>query len=264
MKPRLKKEEKLTSIDKALYTVSVLCTNAGRGISLQELSRNLEFNKSTTHRILDTLKDHGFARQDLESKKYKPGLKIVDLGEQVLEGIDIRKEAHDKLRKLADQINEVVHLGIIEAGKVVYLDKFDPPERAFQIYSSVGKQAPIHCTGLGKALLAFLPRDTSERILEQQELDKYTPQTVTSSSKLKEELEEIRESGYAFDNKEHEKEVRCVAAPIKDHNGESKAAISIAVPSYRTSLDDLKDYIPELKEAAHRISDKLGHKKQIL
>ena len=258
------KKENLTSIGKALYIIKFLSKKGGGGLSLKEVSSGLGFNKSTTHRILDTLQDHGYARQDKESKEYKPGLRLVEIGEKVLEDIDIRKEAHPELRKLADKTNEVVHLGIIESGKVVYLDKFDPPERTFQIYSSVGKQAPVHCTGLGKALLAFLSTRRRNKILEQQELEEHTSQTITSLSKLREELEEIRKLGYAYDNKEHENEVRCLAAPIRNHNGESQAAISISTPSYRTELEDLKGYVPEIKEAANRISDRLGHKKDLL
>lgn len=259
-----KRKEKLTSIDKALYILGSLCTDGSRGVSLKELSRELEFNKSTTHRILKTLQQHGFARQDPESSKYKPGLRIVELGERVLEEVDIRKEAHQELSKLSEQINEVVHLGIIQDGKVVYLDKFNPPERAFHIYSAVGKRAPIHCTGLGKAILAFLPSDRVEKIIKKQELKRYTSQTTTSPSKLREELEEMRETGYAFDNKEHEEEVRCVAVPIRDHKGESKAAISVTVPSFRESLEDLQDYVPEVQETARRISEKLRHGKNVL
>lgn len=259
-----KREENLTSIDKALYTLDFLCTDGSRGVSLKELSCELGFNKSTTYRILKTLREHGFARQDPESRKYKPGLRIVELGERVLEEIDIRKEAHTELRKLSEQINEVVHLGIIEDRKVVYLDKFNPPERVFHIYSAIGKRAPIHCTGLGKAILAFLPSNRVEKIIKELELRRHTSQTITSPSKLREELRGIRETGYAFDNKEHEEEVKCVAVPIMDHKGESKAAISVTVPSFREVLEDLQDYIPEVQETARRISEKLRHGKNIL
>lgn len=260
MKPKTHKKENLTSIDKALYTLDSLCTDGSRGVSLKELSRELGFNKSTTHRILDTLQQHGFARQDPENKKYKPGFRIVELGEQVLENIDLRKEAHEELRKLSDRINEVVHLGSFEGGKIVYLDKFDPPERAFQLYSSIGRRVPVHCTGLGKAILAYLPKERAKKILEEEELQKHTAQTITSPAKLGEELEEIRETGYAFDNKEHEEEVRCIAVPIRNHNGEVKAAISVTAPSYRVDLQELQDYAPKVQETARKISEKLGHK----
>lgn len=252
-------KENLTSIDKAFYVLDSLCNGDSKGHSLKNLSRELGFNKSTTHRILDTLKSHGFARQDEESKKYKPGLRIVELGERVLEGIDIRKEAHQELSRLSDKVNEVVHLGIIEGKEVVYLDKFNPPKRPFQLYSSIGKSAPIHCTGLGKAILAFLSKSRRERLIEEQELQRFTPQTITSSSKLSGELEDIRKSGYAVDNKEHEEEVRCIGVPIKDHGDKARAAISVTVPSFRVDLEELKEYVPETKETARRISKKLRH-----
>lgn len=252
-------EESLTSIDKSFYVLESLCNSDSNGISLKNLSRELGFNKSTTHRILNTLKSHGFARQEEESRKYQPGLRIVELGEQVLEGIDIRKEAHQELSRLSDKVNEVVHLGIIEGEEVVYLDKFNPPERPFQIYSSVGKSAPIHCTGLGKAILAFLPESRRERLIEKQELQRFTPQTITSPSKLSEELEDIRKSGFSVDNKEHEEEVRCIGVPIRDHGDKVRAAISVTVPSFRMNLQELKEYVPEAKETAREISSKLRH-----
>jgi len=252
-------DKNLSSIDKAILVLETLCIEGSEGISLKELSEKLGLHKSTVHRILDTFKNHSLARQEEDNNEYRPGLRIMELGEQALEGVDIRKEAHDELRELSNQLNEVVHLGIIEDGQVVYLDKFNPPQRAFQIYSSIGKRAPVHCTGLGKAILASLPDKEAENIIRKNGLQKFTPQTITSKSEFREELGQIREQGYAFDNKEHEEEVRCIAVPIHNHNREVKAAISVTAPSFRVELGDLEDYASEVKETARLISKKMGH-----
>ncbi|RLC71399.1 MAG: IclR family transcriptional regulator, partial [Chloroflexi bacterium] len=119
--------------------------------------------------------------------------------------------------------------------------------------------APAHCTGLGKAILAFLPKEERRRILKEKGLKAYTSNTITSLSEFEAECERIRERGFALDLGEHEEEIRCVAAPILDHTGYPIAALSVAIPAFRTSQAQLEELGPDVAKAAKQISVKSGY-----
>jgi len=248
------------SVYRALKLLEYVCTSDDhRGVSLSELSERIGLSKPSVYRLLNTLQAFHFVSKEPETGLYRPGPGLIELAQKGLERFEIRSIALPYLEDLQKKTNETVHLAILDSGEVVYLEKRESTQ-TIRMYSAVGRRAPAHCTGLGKAILAFLPKDERRRILKEKGLKAYTSKTITSLFEFEAECERIRERGFAFDLGEHEKEIRCVAAPIFDHRGYPVAALSVAVPAFRTDIDQLKIMGKEVWLTAVRISANLGYK----
>ncbi len=226
-------------------------------MSMSEISEKLDFYPSTIHRILDTLKYGGYVEQDPATQKYRLGLKLLELGMAKLQQIDLVREANPYLRELAKKCDETVHLGILENKNVLYLAK-EETSQAIRMISYVGKTAPLHCTGLGKVLLAYLPLREKNEMLDIIELTRLTEQTITNKKKLEEELDKIEKEGVALDREENEKDVRCIAAPVRNYQGNVIAAVSISSPSYRINEENQNHLKEELVATCRKISSRLG------
>jgi len=226
-------------------------------MSMSEISERLDFYPSTVHRILDTLKFGGYVEQNPNSQKYQLGLKLLELGMAKINQIDLVKEAKPFLRDLAKKCDETVHLAILEDDNVLYLAK-EESSQTIRMISYVGKRAPLHCTGLGKVLLANLPLRDRDKIIDRIELFRLTNNTITDKGKLREELDMIKEKEFALDREENERDVLCIAAPVRDYKGRVVAAVSVSSPIYRLN-NKKQDYIKEaLINTVEGISSRLG------
>jgi IclR family acetate operon transcriptional repressor len=231
------------------------------GLSLGELSEKVELPKGTTHRLLTSLAYFDFIRQNQVTKHYHLGFKLVELGNHLLNHIDLRKEAHSYLVALSDEVQETVHLVVLDQDKALYIDKVDLHSRrgGLQMVSSLGSRVPLHCTAVGKILLAYLPESEAEIIIENINPIQRTNNTITNSSELKQHLKMIRTTGYAIDDEENEEGVRCVAAAIRNEMGEIVAAMSVSGPTTRITIKKIDDSLKSrVAETAMRISRKLG------
>jgi DNA-binding IclR family transcriptional regulator len=170
----------------------------------------------------------------------------------------LRVVARPFLERLRDQTGETVNLIILDDGMGVYIDRIES-SHAVQMVSSIGTREDLHCTGVGKALLAFLPENEIDRIIRQHGLPRKTARTITNPKKLKQHLKEIKEHGYSIDNEEAEEGIRCVGAPIFDNNSAVTASISVAAFAYRWSLDDAKHNAQFVIAAAQQLSAALGN-----
>ncbi|CAM3837238.1 IclR family transcriptional regulator [Aeromicrobium ponti] len=228
-------------------------------LSVKDISSKLGLSKSTVHGIIKTLEYRGYLQQNKDDLKYKLGLKLFELGNRVSHQFDLGKIARPIIKKLVDELQETVHLVVFERGEVIYIEKLDGP-RALRIYSQVGKRAPIHCTGVGKAILAFQEGEEINRLLSNTNLEPYTEYTMTNKEELINHLHFIREQGYSIDDEEIELGLKCVAAPIFDHHQHVIGAISCAAPKVR--MDDVKlaEFIPRIQQAAESISQSMGYK----
>jgi len=150
--------------------------------------------------------------------------------------MDLVKEATPYLKELVNQCNETVHLGVLEEGEVLYIAK-EESSQTIRMISYVGRRAPLHCTALGKVLLAYLAEEKRKKILGQKELLRFTKKTITDRKELEKELNKVKKQGFALDREENEKDVRCIAAPIKSYQGGVIAAISISGPVYRIDIN---------------------------
>ena len=243
-------------LNKTFSVLDILLKN-NAPMSMTEISEELGLYPSTTHRILDTLKYGRFVEQDSSTQKYQLGLKLVELGMARLNQIDLVKEAKPFLKELSKKINETVHLAILEDTEVLYLAK-EESTQTIRMISYVGKRAPLHSTSLGKVLLAFLPSYKRDKILEKIELFKLTGNTITNKQSLIEELNKIKQQGFALDREENEKFVRCIAAPIRDYQGKIIATASITGPSYRINEENQNYLKEELITTCQEISSRLG------
>ena len=250
------KEEKPNYPIKVLnktFSILEILLQHGSAMNMTEISEKLGFYPSTIHRILDTLRHWGYVEQDPKSQKYRLGLKLLELGMAKLHQMDLAREATPYLKELVSKCNETVHLGVLEGGEVLYLAK-EESSQTIRMVSYVGKRALLHCTALGKVLLAYLSAEERKKILEEKVLPRLTENTITDKMELEQELDKVREQGFALDREENEKDVRCVAAPIRNHQGEVIAAISISSPIFRIN----KDVQNNLKEALLKISKKIS------
>lgn len=246
------------SVDRAGDILETLAKNKN-GCGVTEISNILGLHKSTVHRILATLLRKGYVEKDLESGNYKLGIKILLLGASILDRMDLRNIARPYIQDLSNKTKEIVHIAILDEGKAVYIDKVESPNRSIRMYSQVGKRAPLHCTAVGKVLLAGLRDEEVEKILNREGMPRFTSTTITDIQKMKNELSKIRKQGYGLDETEHEEEIRCVAAPIFDRNGKVVASISISVPIIYLTGDRMGELTAEILETAKEISYQLGY-----
>ena len=247
-------------LNKSLSVLELLLQK-GSAMNMTEISERLKIYPSTVHRILDTLKHWGYVEQDSHTQKYRLGLKVLELGMAKLHQMDLVREASPYLKELVNQCNETVHLGVLEEGEVLYLAK-EESSQTIRMISYVGKRAFLHCTALGKILLAYMSEEEREKILEDRELPRLTENTITDKRELEKELDKVREQGFALDREENEKDVRCVAAPIRNHQGKVIAAISISTPIFRIDVNTRNNQKEALLEISKKISKRLGYKEK--
>lgn len=245
------------TLDRALTVLLEVARNGERGLTLAQCSAILGLSKATTHRTLRTLLQREFLRLDEERGLYTLGITNLRLGVQFLERLDVRREALPVLRALAEHAGETVHLGTLSHTVIVYIEKVESPQ-AVRMFSRVGDTMPAYSTGIGKAMLAFLPAGEVEAHLPEV-LEPRTEHTIVDRVALRAELDRTRERGYSKDEVENEEGIRCVGAPVFDHSGRVQAGISIAGPEQRMTSERLALLGPVVREYADRISTALGH-----
>lgn len=218
----------------------------------------LKYNKSTLFRILYNLEYNKYLSKDTYGR-YELGIKIFILGNRISQANKLIKISSPYLRKLSDEVNLTVNMGTLDRLDVVIIDKHDPPS-SIRMIAHIGAIVPAHCTGQGKTLLAFSPKDKVKRIIDANGLRRYTPNTITTMDKLTNELEKIRERGYTIDDSEHEKHIRCVAVPIIDEANQIQAAISVTglILDFQTHKK-IERYAKLLKETRDEIRKKIGY-----
>ncbi|MEN6417511.1 MAG: IclR family transcriptional regulator [Clostridiaceae bacterium] len=214
------------SIERALLLVEALAVEP-REHSLTELSVELGWPKSTVHGVLSTLVQYRYVEQSEETGRYRLGVRFFELGVKVGRMWDIRSIAMPYMQKLNAELGEMVQLCTEDHGEILYLEKLDS-NHLIRIVSEIGGRLPLHCTGLGKAMLAFMPPAKVKQIIREHGLTGYTPNTITSPALLEREMEKIREQGYAIDEGEIMLGLYCVAAPIFDGKGQVKYALSVS------------------------------------
>lgn len=248
------------SVDRAITILETLAQNKGR-CGITELSNATGLHKSTVHRLLSTLMSRGYAEKCKDSDDYKLGMKLLALGNAILERLDIREVAKPYIEELSKKTKEVVHLAILDDGEAVYIDKVESPDHSIRMFSQIGRRGPLHCTAVGKMLLAGLEDSEVEKIMSDKGMHKFTKSTIDNINDLKEELAKIRKNGYAFDEIEHEEGIRCVAAPIYDLSGKIVASISLSGPIIHVTHYRMPELTEEILKTAKDISYQLGFTK---
>jgi len=225
----------------------------GRPVRFANLLESSPFPKATLYRFLQTLTSQGMLEYDPERQTYALGVRLVRLAHAAWTQSSLAPIARPFLDRLSAEIGDTVHLAQMDAGQVLYVDKRNAT-RPVEMYSDAGKVGPLYCTGVGKAMLAFLPETDQARVIKQQSFHHFTPHTLTTSAALRMELNAIRERGYAFDREEHEPGIICIAYPILTERGRVLGALSITRSGHVADLPGLQELAPRLAATAQAIA----------
>lgn len=237
----------------ALLDAVATATPSG-GATLTELAAAVGVHKSSALRLLAPLAEAGLIR--LEAGRHLLGPRTAQLGRGYLDSVDLRALAQPALRRLVEETGESVHLVLPDLPDMVYIDKIDGPGRV-RMNSSVGSRQPAHSTGVGRAYLAFADPADVDAVVEHG-LAARTERTVTEPAAFRAGLSAVRERGYAVDDIENEPDIRCVAAPVFDHDGAVVAAVSVAGLATRVTPDRFERLGEQVVAAGRAVSDQLG------
>lgn len=248
----------LSTLDKGLRVLETLGRDgADRGLTLTELGRLLGMHRTTLFRFLATLRARGYVERDPGTDRYRLGLEVLSLASSLLDGLDVRRLARPVLVALSDATRELVHLAVFDQGYVVTIERIEGKE-PLSLQTGIGARRPAYCTASGKAILAWLAADDVDRVVAAG-MPAVMPRTITSAAALAAELAEVRARGYAVDDEERIAGVRCVAAPVFDHERGVVAAVSIAAPLVRMSWERVRQLGEEVRVAADAVSRRLGY-----
>lgn len=244
-----------STLERALFLLEFIASTDGK-IGVRELAESVNLPKSTTHRILDTLLQTGFVEQDPNTEKYFIGLKAIEIGMSGLRKVDLVETSIPYLKELTLSTSQTAFLAVYNEGEIVYLYKSEGTSSVIT-NANLGTRSPVHCTGLGKAILAYFPLEEVEKIISEKGLKKYTHTTITDSQEFLQELSNIRHTGVAFNNEEHDDGLSSIAAPIFNLTGNVVASISVAGLTNRIS-EDQRNIAMLIKEKGSLISKRLG------
>jgi DNA-binding IclR family transcriptional regulator len=242
---------------KALDLLDVLSQHGS--LSLTELCQALGQPKSSVFRYLVTLEEHDYVRRSPSSEEYSLGIKLIELGRAVTTQFTVHEAAVPFMRRLQDSFRETVNLAILEAGKVVYLEILEGTQ-SIRMAARPGQRDFAHSTAIGKAILAYSPEPEVEGVIKHYGLPALTNSTITTVERLKAELAQVRALGYSVDNVENEMGVRCVGAPIFNHERTAVAALSISGPADRLTGSKVELIGKELVLVTRSISEQLGYR----
>lgn len=240
------------TVAKALDVLD-LVASFGRPVRFSDVLEQSSFPKATLYRLLQTLVGQGMLAFDVDRSSYTMGIRLVRLAHVAWEQSSLAPIARPHLDRLSAQVGETVHLAQLDHAQVLYVDKRNA-RMPIKMYSQAGKVGPAYCTGVGKAMLAYLPKTKLPAILAQQSWHRFTPKTLTSPDALQTELAAIRARGFALDDEEHEAGIICVALPIMTSGGGVLGALSVTSTTSHTNLDALCAYAPLIREIARTIA----------
>jgi IclR family KDG regulon transcriptional repressor len=250
----------LQSLDRALRILEGL---GERQLGVSEIAREQGLTKSTAFRLVSTLKRAGYLQQDGETGRYTLGLRLLDLGQKVARGLDVRRVARPTMFALAERARASVFLAVLFQGRAVNVEQVDSPEPVRVAFDGSELELLPHAIATGKVLLAALSTAERERAVAGLVMRPLTPHTLTTREDVLQELDRVARQGYAVNDQEQVIGVRGVAAPIYDHRGETVAAISAAAPAARLTRDLLPTHATWVRAAADEISRNLGAPRQL-
>src|SRR5689334_4483116 len=243
------------TIERAAFVLS--CFSASEPhLSLNDLAAKLNLNPSTVYRYVTTLQAAGLIERDEERRGYRLGLGVVELAGIVLNHLDVRKEGLDEMDAIRDDTNLIVNLAMLFQGDVLHI-AHSAPSGWPRWKATPGRRAVAHCTALGKVLLANTPWEVVEQTIEERGWRPYTPNSIQDFKRLRTELDQVRDQGYAVDNEERALGIMCIGVPIRDYTGRVVAALSASGPHARLSQQQ-PVVLGRLTEGANRVSVRLG------
>jgi DNA-binding IclR family transcriptional regulator len=233
--------------------------NSRRGLTFAQLARFFDFPKSSVHTLVLTLEREGYLQRDDATGRYMTGRKLVHIAGMTLDGLVVRERAAPVLRALVAETGMTAHLAVLDRNEVTVVAKVDRPG-VHRIATWVGKRMDVHCTSLGKCLIAYLPDEQVDRLISDRGLLRHNEHTIVSPERLKQELARTRAHGYALDDEEEELGGRCIGAPVWDRDGRVVAAVSVAGGTDQINAETLAPISKQVLAAALAISKELGYR----
>ncbi len=246
----------IRSVDRAIDIIECVAAQNGM-LTVDQIVFATGLPKTTAFRVLATLAARRLIERDERTQTYRLGMLALVIGARAMGDLDLRRSARPHLEQLVAETGETVHLSILSDDKALCIDKLDA-SRSMRMASFVGFLDPLHCSGVGKALLAFQDEPTRRHLLGRMQFEPHTPHTITDRVDLMAHINKIRERGYAIDDEEIEEGLRCVAVPVRDHSGAVVAAVSISGPTTRVSEAVVEPLARAVERCALSISRELG------
>ena len=226
---------------------------------IAEISHALEISKNSATRLLATLERRGYVERNPLTDRYQLGLKVLELRQSYLRQGGLLTRARPLLEGLMAESGETVYLALLKKAHIVYAAAVES-NQPVRVVSRVGTRLPAYCTASGKVHLAHLPNAVLDKLYPDNDLQRFTPQTLATKQALLNELQAVAEQGYAVDNEEYDREVRCMAVPVFDHTGNVAAAMSLSGPSFRLPETRVYDeLVPLMLKLSAELSRQLGY-----
>ncbi len=241
----------IQSLARGLFIMD-LVANSEEGVSVTELAEVLGIDKSSVSRLVKTLVNYGFMQQKPGSRRFILGKRLYKISWQLLNRMPVREKAKPYLYRLMQSTGECSHTAVYSEGKALVIDDVEAAA-SLRVAGGMGRLIPLHCTAVGKGLLAFADIPIPDELLVR------TPRTMTTHEQVIADLKETRARGFAFDDEENDEGVRCLAAPVYDYTGMAIATIGISGPTVRVTNDRLPQLVVEVMAAARQLSIDLGY-----
>ncbi len=253
--------QSVPALTKALWILEMLASSRV-GLSLPEIVKKTGLPKSSVHCILVTLQRQGYLFRNENTSRYMFGLKLFSLVNMAVSGLKLRQQAAPFLHRLTQQTGTTAHMAILEHNEAILIEKIDPVGAARKA-TWLGKRMEVHCTGIGKAIIAYLPQERLNELLEERPLPRHNENTIASPKRLKEDLAATAKRGYSIDDEEDEIGHRCIGVPVFDETGQVIGAISIAGTIAQITAENAQELAQRVKSAAASISRVLGYHPRI-
>lgn len=252
-------EEKTANAVERTFSILELVAESTNGLSNSDISRRLKVPKSSASYILRVMENRGYLIR-ADDGKYRLGLRLMSLSRGQIAHADVREVAKPVLEQfLRKSRMSEAHLAVLDSGRAVYVEKVEAENSFIKMDIWVGHRLPVHTTAIGKVLVANLTDAEIEKILTMRGMEKKTRKSITSRAKFLQEIVKVREYGVAIDNEENSVSVRCLAAPVYDANGAIVAALGTSSTILQLDETNLPRVIELVKEAAHKVSEKMGY-----
>ncbi|MFT7772258.1 DNA-binding transcriptional regulator KdgR [Roseateles sp.] len=250
-----KQPESVAAVLKVFAILNALGERSDIGIT--DLSVRLAMPKATVYRFLQTMKSLGYVRQEADSERYRLAMRMFEIGAKALPSPDLVDLAKHPMQMLADATGETVHLGSLIDSEIIYIHKVDS-RHMLGMYSRVGRRAPLHCTAIGKVLMAWEHPERRDRILDGAGFKRFRDKTITTRPAFLAELEQVKKQGFGEDREEFDDHIRCLGVPIFDRLGQPIAGMSVSFPTFRFDEAKAPEVVKMLQAASRDISERLG------